>query len=244
MQNDLDTIEHSNEELLWNRRFAKTDKDFFAGIHEILEMNIPPVDYIYHFPIFNGHVNIARYLALYEAFKMVQGLAGHYADIGTWKGASFLYIAKLIRLFESQVSSQVHAFDWFCGMQPNAKGDQENYVGDYATLKKLVDIQNLNDLAIIHKIDLINELPLFAKDPVYGSTYFKYVYLDCGYEAVLEKTIPFFWDRLLTGGIMVFDHFATDVRPETEIARALLPKSAVIKHFSFARQPTGYVIKS
>ena len=111
-------MRHSGAEGMSKTRFAKTDRDFFSGLEIISHMNIPVADYIHQFPLFTGHVNLARYLALYEAFKMVQGLSGHYADVGTWKGASFVFIAKLIKLFEPYSYAQIHAFDWFKGVDP------------------------------------------------------------------------------------------------------------------------------
>ena len=207
-------------------------------------MQIPVVDYINHFPAFTGHVNLARYLALYETFKMIEGVNGHYADVGTWKGASFLFVAKLIRLFEPYSMSQIHAFDWFQGMNNKQVGVSNDYIGSEENLKALVDAQGLSDVAVIHKLDLVNELGCLADDPVYAPIYYKYVFLDCGNREVLEKAIPFFWGRLVNGGVMVFDHFGTDCKDETDLAREFLPKGTVVKTFPFARQPTGYVLKN
>ena len=67
--------------------------------------------------------------------------------------------------------------------------------------------------------------------------------MDAGFKDVLEKTGPFFWDRLLTGGIILFDHFASDVKAETEIIKSVFPKNTIIQNFPFARQPMGYVVK-
>ena len=67
--------------------------------------------------------------------------------------------------------------------------------------------------------------------------------MDCGKRDVLEQAVPFFWDRLVTGGVMIFDHFASQVSEETEIVRATMPKGTEVRIFPFARQPMGYVIK-
>ena len=234
-------MKHSENSKLWQRRFRDVDENFFSSIEEMTKLDIPLAEYIHQFPIFTGHVNISRYLYLYEAFKMVQGMSGNYADVGTWKGASFLFIAKLIKLFEPNVPFQAHAFDWFKGMKPDK---QENeYIGSYDMLKRLVDIQKLGDVAVIHEVDLINELDDFDKDTLYSPLYFKYVFMDCGYKEVLNKAVPFFWERLLSGGIMLFDHFGSDIKDETEIVRTLLPEDTILRNFSFARQPMGYVIK-
>ena len=61
------------------RRFAHRREAYWKGIDEIIDMGIAPADLIHHAPAFAGHVNLARYLALYEAYKMTLPLAGHVA---------------------------------------------------------------------------------------------------------------------------------------------------------------------
>ena len=56
-------------------------------------------DLCHLFPVFTGATNILRYLSLYEIYKKVINMPGHIADIGVWKGASFVYFIK--NLFEN-----------------------------------------------------------------------------------------------------------------------------------------------
>jgi len=237
-------MQHSNNNPMFERVFGDIDEKYFNGLNEIKEMGFSFDDFIGQSPLFTGHVNIARYLAMYESFKQVLDISGHYADVGTWNGAGFLYIAKLIKIFEPYSAFQVHAFDWFKGQGPNQNNKKTNYIGDYDRLIKLLHIQNLQDKAVVHNIDLINELEAFSRDPIYSSIYYKYVYLDCGVKDVLTNTVPFFWDRMVNGGIMLFDHFGSDIVEETEIVMQTLPKGAVIKQYPFTRQPMGYIKKS
>lgn len=230
------------EENLLDIRYSKEDQDFHAGIEKILNMDIEKIDLIHQFPLFTGHVNLARFLSLYEAFRMVKDLNGHYADVGTWKGTSFLFIAKLIKIFEPYGFTQVHAFDWFQGMEPSNAEKQRNYIGDYDTLIKLVKIQNLSDIALVHKLDLTKELKSFFTNPLFSGTKFKYIFLDCGIKTVLEECIPYFWPRLVKGGIIIFDHYGTDIGSETQVVDSLI-KGQTIKTFSYSRQPTAYIIK-
>jgi hypothetical protein len=43
-------------------KFRDVDKDYFAYIETLLKSDVEPKDLIYHFPVFVGHVNLARYL--------------------------------------------------------------------------------------------------------------------------------------------------------------------------------------
>lgn len=236
-------MEHSDTGNLWESRFGKTDEHFHASVQQLTELPFSRADLIHQFPLFTGHVNLARYLSLYEAYKLVADKVGHLADVGSWLGSSFLFTAKLVRLFEPYASSRVHAFDWFEGMDPVQGDKDQNYRGSYDSLRRLIEIQDLSDVAAVHKLDLRSELAAFGRLPEYAELRFKYVFMDCGLKEVLASAIPFFWERLLPGGVMLFDHFSTHIQHESTLAQAALPPGTVFRTFPFTRQPTAYVIK-
>ena len=209
----------------------------------MLALDFAPIDLVHQFPLFTGHVNLARYLALSEAYKLVSARSGPLADVGTWMGTSFLFAAKLVRLFEPHATTRVHAFDWFQGMDPEDADKSGKYRGSYESLRKLVEIQELEDVAVLHQLDLRSELDDFAASDHYREIRFKYVFMDCGLKEVLEVAVPFFWDRLLPGGVMLFDHFSTDVPAESSVVLNALPEDSEFRQFTFTRQPTAYVIK-
>jgi len=225
----------------FNQRFGEINKKFHSNIDKMQELDISKVDFIHQFPCFCGHSGLARFLSLYEAFKRVEGLSGHYADVGTYKGASFLLIAKLVRIFEPYSSSMVHAFDWFQGMNPELGDKPSNYLGSFELLCELVKLQELSDIAVINKVDLEKDLEYLLDSSRYKGIRFKYVYMDCGVRAVLENTIPRFYDRMVKSGIMLFDHYSLGVNCETRIIDKYVREK--IQTFPYTRQPTGYIIK-
>ena len=226
-------------------KFNAVDEKYFAYIDQLLSMQIPARDLIYHFPAYVGHVNLARILFFYDLYKKTIDLNGHIADVGTWKGASFLFMAKMIKLFEPYSTTQAYAFDWFQGMIPGKNDDQTRpgtYSSDYESLSRLVELQGLSDVAIINKMDVTRELaPYFEERPWMR---FKIVFVDCGIEGVLESSLENFWPRLVNGGILILDHYNMSASPT---------ESRILEHFTgnlpilqapFNRQPTGYVIKN
>lgn len=225
-------------------KFIEVDKKYFAYIDQLLTMQIPTRDLIYHFPAYVGHVNLARFLFFYDLYKQTIDLNGHIADVGTWKGASFLFMAKMIKLFEPYNPTQAYAFDWFHGMAPGEYDDQTqsgSYCSDYESLKKLVDLQGLSDVAIINKMDVTRELtPYFEERPWMR---FKFVFVDCGIEDVLESSLANFWPRLVNGGILVLDHYNASASPtESRILDHHVGNLPILQA-PFNRQPTAYVIK-
>ncbi len=227
------------------RRFAHRREAYWKGIHEILDMGVAPSDLIHHAPAFAGHINLARYLALYEAYKMALPFAGHIAEAGIWKGTCTIFFAKLARMLEPDSNTLVHGFDWFQGAR--MEGDEAKLVQDgmytasFEWVSRLVSVQGLDDVVRLHNLDLAQDLPdFFARHP---HLQFKLVFLDCGLYTVVRSCLENFWPRLTPGGVLILDNFNHETSPgETAAVRELLPGKPV-RSFGFPGQPTGYVIK-
>jgi hypothetical protein len=227
------------------RRFTKRREAYWKSIHEILGMQIAPSDLIHHAPAFAGHINLARYLSLYEAYKMTLPFAGHIAEAGIWKGTCTILFAKLTRMFEPDSNTLVHGFDWFKGARlegDEAKLVQEGmYTASYEWVTKLVSVQELDDVVRIHDLDLAHDLPAFFAR--YPHLQFKLVFLDCGVYKVVRSCVEHFWPRLTPGGLLVLDNFNHETAPgESQATRELL-RGKPIRSFGFTNQPTGYIVK-
>lgn len=220
------------------------DPSYRERFKAILDSGPTLEEAIHHGNAFNGAVNIARTLAFYELYKMTAGIAGHVAEIGVWKGASFLLWAKLVQIFEPWSSTQVHGFDWFKGMDPDMRdGDirSGSYSADYQRLRRLIDIQNLSPIARLHCMDVTTDLHAFA-DQV-PDIRFKLVFFDAGVYSVVKSALPWFWEHLTPGGIVVFDQFNYQVSPgETRAVTEILP-GVPIRTMPWTRSPSGYAVK-
>jgi len=227
------------------RKFAQRREPYWASINAIKQLGIPPEDLIHHYPAFAGHVCLARHLALYEAYKLTIGLAGHIAEAGVWKGSSLLFFTKLTQLFEPESLVQTHGFDWFRGNHPS--GDEKNLVaeGSYFAseqeVQALIDLQGLGNQTLLHNVDLSKDLAGFFQR--HDHLYFKLVFLDCGLYDVVNHCIEHFWPRLNPGGILLLDNFNHETAPgETRAVMEKLPGHR-IRTFPFAQQPTAYIVK-
>ncbi|MBL8517735.1 MAG: class I SAM-dependent methyltransferase [Betaproteobacteria bacterium] len=227
------------------RKFAHRREPYWASINAIKQLAVPAEDLIHHYPAFAGHVCLARHLALYEAYKLTIGLAGHIAEAGVWKGSSLLLLAKLTQLFEPESLVQTHGFDWFRGNHPTevekhlvAEG---SYFASQEDVQALIDLQNLGSLAMLHNVDLSKDLDVFFRR--HDHLYFKLVFLDCGLYDVVSHCIDHFWPRLNPGGILLLDNFNHETAPgETRAVMEKLPGHR-IHTFPFAQQPTAYIVK-
>ena len=230
---------------LETKKFAHRREPYWQGIQQILQMGYPPEDLIHHFPAFTGHVCIGRFLALYEAYRLTQGLVGHIAEAGVWKGSSLLFLAKLTQLFEPESLTQVHGFDWFkeAELDPEEAhlGDPGAYLESQERLQKLIDVQSLDSIVKLHVVDLRSELDDFFNK--YEHLQFKLVFLDCGLYRAVCHCIEHFWPRLTPGGILLLDNFNHETAPgEARAVRELLPDMK-LHTFPFAQQPSAYIVK-
>ena len=156
-----------------------------------------------------------------------------------------LMFAKLTKLFEPESLTQVHGFDWFKGNHPDENEkhlvDDNSYFESKERLEALIKAQQLDNIAMLHELDLSQDLPAFFDE--YAHLQFKLVFLDCGLYKVVHHCIEHIWERLTPGGILLLDNINHETAPgETQAVRELLP-GLQIRTFPFTQQPTGYIVK-
>lgn len=227
-----------------NRKYEKLRPEYIKGFEEIMALDFDRTDYVNHFPAFIGHMTLARFLQLYEAYKMTMEVAGHIAEVGVFKAAASLFFAKLVRIFEPSSLTLVHGFDWFKGARIT---EEEKYVKngecqvDYDLIMQLIKSQGYENSVHIHNFDITKDLEgFFEKNP---HLQFKLIFLDCGVYDVVSASIKHFWPRMTSGGIMIFDHYSHEFAPgEMRAIREYLPEEK-IRAFPFGWMPAAYVIK-
>jgi hypothetical protein len=228
-------------------KFAFRKESYAESLAAIKSLGYTVEDYIHHFPCFTGALTLARYIAILECYQKTLGVAGNIAEVGMYKGAGSLFLAKLTQLYEPNALTQVHGFDWFQGAQNLSESDLKHLItGSYAEsqerVQKLVEAQNLSNLIKIHSMDMASDQvkDFFTK---FKHLQFKLVIFDIGIYEVVSNALPLFWERLTPGGIVIFDQYNFDIAPgETEAVREFLP-NAKIRTFPNGWMPTAYVVK-
>lgn len=213
---------------------------------EYLKENQPSLeDFMHDFTAYVGHMSLNRVLTIYELYKKTLGLAGHIADVGVYKGASSLLFAKLIKIFESESLTLCHGFDWFEGTK---KGKMDSklvcdggYKTEYGEILELVKRQNLENILKIHKLDLTKDLDSFFEK--YKHLKFKLVMMDAGTYDVMNTSIPYFYDRLIPGGIMIFDEYAHEFAPGETLAVSQNLPNLKVRTLPNSWMPNAYIVK-
>lgn len=163
-----------------------------------------------------------------QAARRMNGIAGHYAEVGTYKGGS----AKLIC---GATEKPVHLFDTFEGLPALHDKDNPHFLeGQYAaTLDDVRSAVNAPN-AFFYK-------GLFpASAPANLTAQFAFVHLDVDlYQSTLDS-LAYFYPRMNKGAVLIshdyggggvqvaFDEFFAD-KPEMVIPLALTTQAMVIK---------------
>ena len=225
-------------------KFKNADDVYFKYIEELEKMNPSTKELVYNFPVFVGSVNLARTMFFYDLYKKVLPLAGNIAEIGTYKGASFLLWAKFIKLFEQGNMTRAFGFDWFEGMDPGENDNQVHkgdYKANYETLKKLITLQGLDDVTVLNKMDVTTGLEPYLEERPYLR--FKIVFIDCAMESVMDTSLRLLWPRLVRGGILIMDHYCDSGSPMESLLVEKYIGDNIVLQMPFNRSASGYVIK-
>jgi hypothetical protein len=226
-------------------KFAQRQLPYYEGLEVIRSLGYDLEDLLHHFPAFVGHMTISRFLALYELYKQTLGVAGHVAEVGVYKGASLLWLAKLTQIFEPESLVQVHGFDWFRGMDTkddDTTVEQGAYTESPERVRTLIRAQSLDDVVRLHEIDVTSELEGFLAE--HPHLQFKFVFVDAGTYRVTRSALELLWPRITPGGTLVFDQYNHELSPgETQAVREILPDIEV-RTLPWAWMPTAFAVKT
>lgn len=196
-------------------------------------------DLVYNFPVYAGHVNIARLLTFYEIYKQTMNVSGHIADLGTWKGYSLFTWSSLTEIFEPNGNTDVYGFD-------NGKGMLQNgaikYSFDFDNVQNIIDEKGIKNTYMVD-MDLSDPKAIeahFEKNPFMK---FKLVFMDIGVPEVLRAALPIFWKNMSPGGILVMDHYNSEICHEESNIALEVTEGRNVHCIPWNRNPTAYIIK-
>lgn len=226
-------------------KFEDRRKPYYESMKKLKDLSPSFGELVEDFPRFTGHMSIGRYLTLYEMYKKSWGIAGHIAEVGTYKGTSLLWFTKLLQIFEPEALTQVHGFDWFKGTGEDdieVKIEKGSYSYPYEDLQKLIKAQNLQNKCFVHELDVTTQLKEFFETNAH--LYFKVVFLDCGLYSVTKEALKNLWPRLNVGGVLILDQFSHELSPGEAMAIKEILPNAKIETLHNSWMPTSYIIKT
>jgi hypothetical protein len=240
------------------------DDAYFVKLKRLVEKY--PHDIRHYLDLFTVYANrrpFTRYLAHYELFKMTVDLPGHYLEFGVYFGKSYFIWHKLLEVFTPTAThKKVIGFDTFEGFPRLTPEDGKNdsavqkepggwsAAGFHAEFLELLELHNQDAVlpagrGMIVKGDVCKTLPQWLDQN--SEARFCLCNLDMDLYEPTSVILDSCWDRIVTGGVVIFDEYATSKWPgETKAWDDFAAKRGLnipVKRFSFANSPGGYLIK-
>jgi hypothetical protein len=204
-----------------------------------------------------------RQLAIYEIFKKTIELPGSIIELGVRNGANFFYFARLLEIFaagqryDGISCKHLYGFDTFGGFpsisskdlssaswhetrEGGVNTDKEIFFHDYENFKKESEISNR--LHIIEG-DVTQTIEPFLQQN--SGARFSLVYFDLDLYQPTKVCLEKLWDKIVPGGILVFDEYALVEFPGETLAvdEFFNNKNVDFVTIPWSWCPTTYVVK-
>lgn len=235
-------------------KFSSSDTDYLSRRKKISEKygSRELWSVIDHWPLYCGISNLARFLAISDLVRRSLAVPGHIAEFGSWRGANLLFMAKLLRILDTNGCKGVHCFDSFEGLQTfrpqdrSTSSDRGRYTGSLEELKDMIDLYGMDDEITIHVGDVSETVPAFLEEqPAFSLSF---VYLDMDLYHPTKDVLEAVHGRLSRGGLIALDEWNYETFPgETEAVREFLARHGSIyhaEHVRNTRQPSLVLVKT
>ena len=202
-------------------------------------------DYIDHWQIYVGKENLSRFLTIYETLKEISNVKGDIIELGSWKGANLLGIAKILSFLTQDYPRTIYSFDSFEGLTKPSKSDdfdeslRGKYKGDFNQLTEAIELYDLGNLIKLIPGMIEETVPNFAlqnKSSVYSLIYYDADFYEPA-KVMFENLAP----MLSVGGVILMDEYGSPSWPgETKATDEFLSnnKNFLKGEISSSKQPT------
>jgi hypothetical protein len=242
----------------------KSAASIWGELEEIIRGNeIPLQDVLESFAIYARRINITRFLAHYELYRMVQDVPGSIVECGVYQGASFFAFAKFLEIFHpGDRIRHVIGFDSFQGLRNFKDEDGPFYpsrskvMGGWSAAEfkgafyRLLDIYHRDAFVpaakrgFIVEGDILETVPRYVKEN--PGLRISLLHLDVDVFEPTMCALEHLYPRVVSGGLVVLDEYAMlewggeSAALERYFGAGGPPK---LKKFNWTSTPGGFFVK-
>ena len=202
-------------------------------------------DYENGFYLTSHLTRLPKMLAHYELYKSIVNLPGHVVECGVFKGASFIRFCTFREILESPYSRKIIGFDAF-GKFPNPGGtDDQAFVKRFEEsagtgisvkeLKKVLSHKGFENYDLVQG-DITRTIAEYVANHPELKISLLHIDVDV-YEpsvVILEQL----YEKVVQGGLVVFDDFGTVAGETKAIDEFFADKSVVIEKLPISHIPS------
>lgn len=200
---------------------------------------------------FSHPTRLGKALAQYEIYKLILNIPGDIFELGVYKGASLIRLATYRRILENDYSRKIVGFDMF-GAFPNSIS---NTAADIEFIKRFEDAGGpgikQSELIEILENKKFENIELIKGDvfETLGAYLGKFpqarislLHLDLDVFAPTEYALNLLYDRVVSGGVVIFDDY-NSVEGETLVVDSFVKsKNLKLIKNSYYSVPS-YIVK-
>lgn len=225
--------------------------------------DISPLDAVRHFAVLSRRQALKRFLAHTELFRMTMDVPGDIAELGVFRGNGLMTWANLLEAYcIGDRTKVVYGFDNWKGFSSLAPqdGHEDQHSGKVAGgfnpgryLDELRDAIEIFDadrfIPMKPRIKLVEgdieqSVPSFIESN--PGVRFSLVHFDCDLYRPTRAALECLWDRVVRGGIVIFDEYAIADWPgeSRAVDDFFIDKPDVrLRTFSWTNTPGAYLVK-
>lgn len=199
-----------------------------------------------------------KLITRHRFFERVKNLNGDIVECGVFKGAGMMVWAKLLNMYAPHDIRKVIGFDFFNPEFVNTISDptekemmsqvfsrcenlMESDIGVEGLSEKFKSCGIHSDRYEFIKGDITITSKQFLKErPGFRISL---LYLDMDMEEPTYSALCNFWDRVVSGGVIVFDEYAYHMWSESNAVDKFIKEHDLVLYKTNVKSPTAYVIK-
>jgi hypothetical protein len=186
--------------------------------------NLPTNDVynIFNDFIFSSDIKLlGKLLHRFQFFNQIKDLPGDIVEIGVFKGSGIATFSKFVEIFSPNSNKKIIGFDIFNTHKADIILDKDNKIdkesmqcvyskvdNNELTLKKVkerLEKMNIDKKYILVEGDVEESIPNFIKEN--PGLRISLLYIDVDLERPTYYALKYLWDRILPGGIIIFDEY-------------------------------------
>lgn len=199
-----------------------------------------------------------KLLARYNFFNMAKELNGDIVECGVFKGAGITAWLKMIDMYQTHSIKKVIGFDFFDSSFVDDINDAVDKIAMKQVFSRDIKLQ-ISDISIegitkkltaasfdSSKYELVKgDISITSKNFIKDRPGFRIslLYLDLDLDKPTYDTLEAFWDRIVPGGVVVFDEYAYHSWSESNAVDRFISKKNIKLINTHLFSPTAYLIK-
>ena len=202
-------------------------------------------DYENGFYLTSHLTRLPKMLAHYELYKSITKLPGHVVECGVFKGASLIRFCTYREILESPYSRKVIGFDAF-GKFPEQDNDNDQAfverfagsAGDGISVDELTAVfahKGFENYELIQG-DVTDTIPDYVSN--HPELKIALLHIDVDVYKPSVSILKHLFDRVVSGGLVVFDDFGTAAGETRAIDEFFLERDVIIEKLSISHIPS------